>query len=88
MCDIATDSDDATIISAMIGMGNSLNKRVTAEGVETLEQLTFLQAARCGEGQGYYFSRPVVAEEYTELLRMGLSEPPRTPNNSVHIPHV
>jgi diguanylate cyclase (GGDEF)-like protein/PAS domain S-box-containing protein len=70
--DITTDPDDATIISAVIGMGNSLNKRVSAEGVETWEQLAFLQAARCGEGQGYYFSRPVVAKEYTKLLRTGI----------------
>lgn len=69
--DITTDPDDATIVSAVIGMGNSLNKRVSAEGVETREQLAFLRAERCGEAQGYYFSRPVVADEYTKLLSAG-----------------
>ena len=78
--DITTDPDDATIVSAVIGMGNSLNKRVSAEGVETREQLAFLRVKRCGEGQGYYFSRPVIAEEYTKLLRAGISEPSRSPN--------
>ncbi|KAF0190807.1 MAG: response regulator receiver [Gammaproteobacteria bacterium] len=78
--DITIDPDDATIVSAVIGMGNSLNKRVSAEGVETLEQLAFLRAERCGEGQGYYFSRPVVAEEYTKLLKGGISEPSRRRN--------
>lgn len=72
--DIITDSDDATIVTAVIGMGNSLNKRVSAEGVETREQLAFLRAGHCGEGQGYYFSRPLVVEEYTKLLVAGISE--------------
>jgi len=70
--DIATDPDDATIVSAVIAMGNSLNKRVCTEGVETQEQLTFLRGKHCSEGQGYYFSRPVAAEEYTKVLRAGI----------------
>jgi diguanylate cyclase len=40
--------------------------------VETREQLAFLQAQRCGEGQGYYFSRPLVAEQFIRLLETGL----------------
>jgi len=58
--DLATDADDASIVSAVISMGESLHIRVVAEGVETREQLTFLQEHSCPEGQGYYFSRPVV----------------------------
>jgi len=54
-------------------MGNSLNKRVSAVGVETREQLASLRTECCGEGQGYYFSRPVGAEEYTKLLRTGIA---------------
>lgn len=73
--DISTDPDDATIVSAMISMGNSLKKRVTAEGVETWEQLAFLRVERCGEGQGFYFSRPVIAAEYAKLLSSGISKP-------------
>ncbi len=70
--DITTDPDDATIVSAMISMGNSLKKRVSAEGVETWEQLVFLRAERCGEGQGAYFSLPLPADDYGKLLGTGI----------------
>jgi EAL domain-containing protein (putative c-di-GMP-specific phosphodiesterase class I) len=53
-------------------MGKSLGHRVIAEGVETREQLAFLRAQRCGEGQGYYFSKPLVAEQLVGLLETGL----------------
>lgn len=66
--DIATVTGDATIVRAVIGMGNSLKLRVSAEGVETREQLAFLQAEHCEEGQGFYFSPPVDAEAFAELL--------------------
>jgi diguanylate cyclase len=66
--DIVTDVDDASIVSAVISMGKSLQMRVVAEGVETREQLAFLQQQRCPEGQGYYFSRPVASEEFTQLF--------------------
>ena len=68
MREITADSMDATIVSAIISMGKSLNQRVIAEGIETAEQLAFLQAQHCGEGQGYYFSRPLAAEEFAKLL--------------------
>lgn len=67
--DLTSDADDASIVSAVISMGKSLHMRVVAEGVETREQLAFLQAHRCQEGQGMYFSQPLVAEEFAELLR-------------------
>jgi diguanylate cyclase (GGDEF)-like protein/PAS domain S-box-containing protein len=66
--EITANSDDATIISAVINMGSSLKHRVIAEGVETLEQVAFLQAHGCDEGQGYYFSRPVPAPQFARLL--------------------
>jgi diguanylate cyclase (GGDEF)-like protein/PAS domain S-box-containing protein len=66
--DIATDADDASIVSAVISMGKSLQMRVVAEGVETREQLAFLQQQCCPEGQGYYFSRPVAPAEFTQLF--------------------
>jgi diguanylate cyclase (GGDEF)-like protein/PAS domain S-box-containing protein len=72
--DITVDPNDATIVSAMIGIGKSLRQRVIAEGVETREQLDFLQSQGCGEGQGYYFSRPVVAEQFAELLESGIGQ--------------
>jgi diguanylate cyclase (GGDEF)-like protein/PAS domain S-box-containing protein len=66
---ITTDPGDACIAKAVIGMGAGLHMRVVAEGVETREQLTKLQEMNCPEGQGYYFSHPVGAVEFAELLR-------------------
>jgi EAL domain-containing protein (putative c-di-GMP-specific phosphodiesterase class I) len=55
-------------------MGKSLNLRVVAEGVETREQLSFLRDRGCPEGQGYYFSRPVPAAEFTRLLLLRIAQ--------------
>jgi diguanylate cyclase (GGDEF)-like protein/PAS domain S-box-containing protein len=65
---------ETTIVTAIISMGRSLNLRVVAEGVETHEQLEFLRAHECDEAQGYYFSRPVFAEQFAKLLETGISE--------------
>lgn len=67
--DICTDPDDAAIANAVISLGHSLKLRVIAEGVETLEQQEYLQAQACDEIQGYYFSRPLPAADFAELLR-------------------
>jgi diguanylate cyclase (GGDEF)-like protein/PAS domain S-box-containing protein len=73
---ITTNPDDTTIVSAIISMGRSLNLRVVAEGVETEEELAFLQAHHCDEAQGYYFSRPVPAQQFAKLLgTQTVSEP-------------
>ena len=66
--------DDTTIVSAIISMGRSMKLRVIAEGVETSEELAFLQAQQCDEAQGYFFSRPVPASEFAKLLRNGVFE--------------
>jgi diguanylate cyclase (GGDEF)-like protein/PAS domain S-box-containing protein len=66
--EISADPGDADIVSAMIDIGKSAKLRVIAEGVETRAQLIFLQRHGCGEGQGYYFSRPVVAEQARKLI--------------------
>jgi EAL domain-containing protein (putative c-di-GMP-specific phosphodiesterase class I) len=66
--DLATDADDASIVSAVISMGKSLHMCVVAEGVETQEQLEFLREHGCPFGQGFYFSPPVGAKEFTQLL--------------------
>ena len=65
--DIASDAGES-IVSAIIAMGMSLRQRVVAEGIETREQLAFLQSRHCAEGQGYYFSRPVAAKAFATLL--------------------
>jgi diguanylate cyclase (GGDEF)-like protein/PAS domain S-box-containing protein len=70
--DLATDANDANIVRAMIGMGNSLHMRVVAEGIETRVQLEFLRALRCPVGQGFYFSRPVPPADFARLLKRGL----------------
>src|ERR1700730_6216685 len=70
---ISADPYDSAIVSAIIDMGKNLNQRVIAEGVETQEQLAFLQARRCEEGQGYLFSRPVAAAQFAQLLHQGMS---------------
>ena len=54
---ITTVPDETTIVTAVISMGRSLKLRVVAEGVETQEELAFLQAHQCDEAQGYYFSQ-------------------------------
>jgi diguanylate cyclase (GGDEF)-like protein/PAS domain S-box-containing protein len=66
--DMTTDSDDASIVSAVIEMGRSLNMRVIAEGIQTRDQLKFLRDRQCPEGQGFYFGSPASAGELTELL--------------------
>jgi diguanylate cyclase (GGDEF)-like protein/PAS domain S-box-containing protein len=71
---ITTAPDDTSIVTAVISMGRSLKLRVIAEGVESQEELAFLQAHECEEAQGYYFSRPVVAQQFAELLKTGISE--------------
>ena len=69
--DISLDADDATITALIVTLGHSLKLRVIAEGVETAEQLAYLREIKCDEIQGYYFSKPVPAEELAQLLREG-----------------
>ena len=57
--DITTDADDKAIVTAIISMSRSLGYSVTAEGVETKEQLAFLRMQGCDELQGYFLSRPL-----------------------------
>jgi EAL domain-containing protein (putative c-di-GMP-specific phosphodiesterase class I) len=55
-------------------MGRNLKHRVIAEGIETQEQLAFLQARHCSEGQGYLFSRPLAATQMASLIRARSTE--------------
>jgi len=66
--DIETSTGDAAIVSAVIRIARILGLRVVAEGVESEEQLSFLRKKRCQEMQGYLFSRPVPADDMTEIL--------------------
>jgi len=66
--DVAINADDATIVGTIIHMGQSLNMDVVAEGVESEEQLAFLQAHDCTYGQGLLFGDPMSSENYLELL--------------------
>jgi diguanylate cyclase (GGDEF)-like protein len=68
---IGSSAADATIVSAVIGMGKSLRKRVIAEGVETAAQCAFLRDHDCDEGQGFLFGRPMTADAIALLLRAG-----------------
>jgi diguanylate cyclase (GGDEF)-like protein/PAS domain S-box-containing protein len=67
--DVISDADDASIVTAIIVMAKSLGLEVVAEGVETKEQLAFLSKFRCDEYQGYYFSKPVPADEFARLMQ-------------------
>jgi diguanylate cyclase (GGDEF)-like protein/PAS domain S-box-containing protein len=82
--DITTETDDATIVTAMIAMAKGLHKQIIAEGVETREQMAFLQAHGCDQAQGYYFSRPLIAQEFAKLLETGVA--PFAPPICVAVP--
>ena len=63
--DLATNPDDATIVKTIIAMGHTLGLEIVAEGVETKEQLGFLQQNGCNLSQGYLFNPPLSAVDFT-----------------------
>ncbi|KIF83551.1 diguanylate cyclase [Noviherbaspirillum autotrophicum] len=69
---ISSSVGNGVIVNAVIGMGTCLGQRVVAEGVETSAQLSFLHTHHCTEGQGYLFSAPVPADDFTRLLGQGV----------------
>jgi len=66
--DLATDPDDATIVSTIIALGHNLGLKVVAEGVETDAQVEFLRRNGCDELQGYYFGKPMPASRFLSSL--------------------
>jgi diguanylate cyclase (GGDEF)-like protein len=70
--EIGSTNGNGIIVKAIIAMGTSLKQRVVAEGVEKQAQLAFLIAQHCEEGQGYFFSRPLIAEQFAALLVTGI----------------
>jgi diguanylate cyclase (GGDEF)-like protein len=67
--DISTDAEDKAIVSAIIHMARSLGLKTIAEGVETSGQLAFLSEQQCDEVQGYYYSKPLLAEQFEAFVR-------------------
>ncbi|MFW0754766.1 EAL domain-containing protein [Pseudomonas sp. H11T01] len=70
VCGLTASGDDQSIIQAIVGLGRALSLTVTAEGVETMEQLRALQGARCDEVQGYFLSKPVDARAIGDLINI------------------
>jgi EAL domain-containing protein (putative c-di-GMP-specific phosphodiesterase class I) len=68
ICDMADNPNDAVIVRASIQMARSLNLKTIAEGVEDEHQLAFLRLQYCDEAQGYYFARPIPADEFAQYL--------------------
>ena len=66
--DATSDPDDAALVMAIITLAHNLRLKVIAEGVETEDQLRFLQLLRCDEIQGYFFSRPLSAERLVSVF--------------------
>jgi EAL domain-containing protein (putative c-di-GMP-specific phosphodiesterase class I) len=66
--DLTQDADDAAIVNAVIALAHSMKLNVIAEGVETNEQLAFLQERGCDQMQGYCFSRPVEPQAIAAML--------------------
>ncbi|MBD1829792.1 EAL domain-containing protein [Microcoleus vaginatus GB1-A2] len=67
VADLVNGSSGATIVKLAIALGQGLNLQVIAEGVETAEQLEFLQSHQCDMGQGYFFSKPIPAAAIVQL---------------------
>jgi len=68
IAELTTRADDASIVQAIVSLAHGLRLKVVAEGVETLEQLKFLQSVGCDQYQGYHFSEPLPATEFAELV--------------------
>lgn len=71
--DIGEKENDVVLVDTIIMMAQNLGMKVVAEGVETEQQLTYLRSKGCNIYQGYYFSRPVAVDEFSQMLASGKS---------------
>jgi EAL domain-containing protein (putative c-di-GMP-specific phosphodiesterase class I) len=82
--DILPNRDDDILVESVISLGKNLRHRVIAEGIETREQLAFLNDHHCAEGQGFYLNRPLAAKRFAALLRNGISMDLLPSSQSLH----
>lgn len=73
--DVTINQASATVVKTIIHLAHGLGMKVVAEGVETMEQLTFVKQQNCDEVQGYLFSKPVMYEDFLRLLAKGILKP-------------
>src|SRR4029077_2588526 len=71
--EITSSPDDASIVRAIVSLAHSLRLKVVAEGVETADQLKFLQTLGCDQYQGYYFSPAIPAQDFAALVMASVS---------------
>jgi diguanylate cyclase (GGDEF)-like protein/PAS domain S-box-containing protein len=86
--DMNVDRNDAAIVRAIISMAQSLHLGTVAEGIETREHASQLLALGCSTGQGYFFSKPMAAQDTHELLRTMRGAPPMTTSPNLEIVRV
>jgi diguanylate cyclase (GGDEF)-like protein len=79
IADLGSEGDARTIVQAIVSLGKALGMTVTAEGVETAEQLKLLRHNACEEVQGFYMSRPVPADALGVLVAKAAAEKPAQP---------
>jgi diguanylate cyclase (GGDEF)-like protein/PAS domain S-box-containing protein len=68
VCNVTDDPEDQAIVTAIISLANSLGMQTIAEGVETIDQMEYIKSKGCDEMQGYWFSRPLTAEQFEAFV--------------------
>ncbi len=86
VADITHDANDAAIVTSIIALAHNLKLAVIAEGVETAEQLDYLRSRGCDEMQGYYFSKPLAADDFEQLLRQRRALPAQIVEQEASLP--